>query len=149
MKKFGDVVQYFRGGEPVNALVVQSAPQWAGEQLTLVYLDPAIAGSSMAGAMVDKAIAKAFAMPLAGASKYGWKDLPSAPVAEKLSEDEAPAGPTPEQIAEHEALVKAHDAAVARVADLESQLAGAKAAEQMDQAQGKVQPGDPNSPHAI
>ena len=79
-KKFGDVVQYQMGKQTVNALVVQSNPQKDGEHLLVVYLDPSVASNSMAGSLVDKAIAKAFPAPLAGDLQYGWKELePSEP----------------------------------------------------------------------
>ena len=73
--KFGEVVTYQMGKVSVNALVVQSNPQPDGEHLTLVYLDPAVASSSMSGMLVDKAIARAFAPPLGNGRSYGWKEL--------------------------------------------------------------------------
>lgn len=75
MHKYGDVVLYQLGNDTVKALVVQSNPQIDGEHLTVVYLDPKAASSSMSGMMVDKAIARAFAPPLTEGKTYGWKDI--------------------------------------------------------------------------
>ena len=80
MHKFGDVVLYQMGvpEKTVNALVVQSNPQPDGEHLVAVFLDPAVASSSMSGMLVDKAVARAFPVPLKEGVAYGWKDLPDA-----------------------------------------------------------------------
>ena len=85
--KFGEVVTYQMGKVSVNALVVQSNPQPDGEHLTLVYVDPAVASSSMSGMLVDKAIARAFAPPLGNGRSYGWKDTLGEPA-------EAPKSPS-------------------------------------------------------
>jgi hypothetical protein len=72
--KYNDVVAYQMGDVTVPAFVVQSNPQPDGEHLVVVYLDPNIASSSMAGALADKAIAKAFPSPLTEGKTYGWKE---------------------------------------------------------------------------
>jgi hypothetical protein len=126
VKKFGDVVQYQRGKEAVNALVVQSNPQKDGEHLVVVYLDPAVASNSMAGAEVDKAIAKAFTPPLMGASTYGWKDL-------GIEEAQAVDAPSPDDSL-HAALAKANDAAVEELKKCSDEIAKANDANQALQA---------------
>jgi hypothetical protein len=86
--RFGDVVVYQMGKVSVNSLVVQSNPQPDGEHLVVVYLDPALASNSMAGSLVDKAIAKAFPGPLAGSLAYGWKDTVGEPAAAPKSQSD-------------------------------------------------------------
>jgi hypothetical protein len=199
VKKFGDVVEFVRNGVPVKALVVQSNIQKDGENLTVAYLDPAMASNSMAGILVDKAIAKAFVTPLTEGKSYGWRDLPEAAEAPKTSGDEfsdkimphlielsktvSEIDPTMEvspdgTLISAKALLENYIAAKqvlaaydAKVDALEKELAAEKdkptvadmdahaaeeqvkeatsAPEQLDEVQGEVQPGDPESPHAI
>ena len=199
--KVGDVVTYQLGDIQVNALVVQSNPQPDGEHLVVAYLDPRLASNSMAGSLVDKAIAKAFAVPLSEGKTYGWKDLESPTYTKSLS-DEAldhlmpyltdlsmtvakiaphmeispdgtlisaktllesysrvvPAPVQPKNPASVEDVLAAQKAGkliiegVPSAADLDAHAAEEKAKQAtaaIDEAQGEIQPGDPESPHAI
>lgn len=207
MHKFGDSVTYQMGDVQVNALVVQSNPQPDGEHLVVVYLDPRLASNSMAGSLVDKSVAKAFASPLSEGKTYGWKELavaepasaPESPsdvfldnlmphllelsktVAEiapcmEISPDgtlisantllksmstQVPAPVQPKNPAMMEDVLAAQKAGSSKqlimegipsAADLDADANEKKAKEatvSVDEAQGEVQPGDPESPHAI
>lgn len=174
--RFGDVVLYQLGDTTVNALVVQSNPQPDGEHLVLLYLDPKLASNSMAGSLVDKAAAKAFATPLTQGKAYGWKELPEAEPqfiyadAEKVllsmldsHEDLFIAGGA-EEFRKSVELLSSQDAqstytkgqimfeGIPSEADLDADAAEKKAKKAtalIDEAQGEVQPGAPESPHAI
>jgi hypothetical protein len=81
-KKYGDVVEYVKGGEALNALVAQSNLQPDGEHLTVLYLDPAFSSPLISGANLQRAIATAFVTPLKDGGLNGWKPV------ETLTEDQ-------------------------------------------------------------
>jgi len=119
MHKYGSVVLLVRGDAVANALVVQSIMQGEEEHLTVVSLDPTKESPLLSGMNVDAAIRRDFVTPLKGGKTYGWRD-----------------------VAEKEVLASGN----AQIKEVPPVL---NAAEQMDEAQGEIEPGDPDSPHAI
>ena len=85
MHKYGSVVLMVRGGETVNALVVQSVQQADGEHLTVVSLDPAKESPLLSGMNVDAAIRRDFVTPLTEGKTFGWKDVDLSILGFKLS----------------------------------------------------------------
>jgi len=121
---FGDVVLYQRGKDSVNALVVQSHTQADGEHMMVAYLDPAMASPLLSGTNVEKAIATAFVSPLTERKTFGWKELP---------EPTLPVGGEPS----------------AECGEDTGRLSPEDAAKAADAVFGPVEPGAPESPHAI
>jgi hypothetical protein len=117
--RFNDIVTLVRGNVETPALVVQSVQQPNGEHLTVVSLDPAKASPLLSGSNVDAAIRRDFVTPLTGGKTFGWKERPVPPKGFGQAIAEAIAAQRP------------------------------SAAELMDEVQGPVEGGDPESPHAL
>jgi hypothetical protein len=144
---YNDSVVYIRNGKPIPAIVLSSLMSDRGELLTVLYAQPEIGptllaqGTTRGIAQVQQAVA-----PFVEGNMFGWKDTevetvtlanlpPSIAIYVKKLEDE---------LAE---TTEGRDKALQEMAD-----AGAvkrTAPEQLDEAQGPVEPGDPESPHAI
>lgn len=165
-KKYGEVVTLVRGDVTVNALVVQSVQQQGEEHLTVVYLDPSKSSPLLSGQNVDSAIQRDFAVPLTEGKTFGWKDLQPAEESESSSTTDTDAA-----LQKAGALINEQ---ADKIASLEAELEGAKtklaattdgvdkelqgianataataATELADEALGKPEPGDSDSPHAI
>lgn len=161
--KYNDIVTLVRGEVETPALVVQSSQQADGEHLQVVSLDPAKASPLLSGQNVDAAIRKDYVTPLENGKTFGWKERPALPTGGEPSEE------TGEQkdlrleegnVARLETTVSEQAAEIeslhSKIKEMEAILNQApepappqpNAAEQLDAAQGEVEPGDPNSPHA-
>lgn len=139
MHSFGDAVKYQIGDKTVNALVVQSQPQADGENLTLVYLDPAAARPFMTGLQAQQAIKTAFAAPLADGRTYGWSELASIDDAAALHiAMEAAATLTDENEQLRAKLAAIEASAQPSAADLDAHAEEQKAAEDTVAAQEPV-----------
>ena len=162
--KYNDIVTLVRGEVETPALVVQSSQQADGEHLQVVSLDPAKASPLLSGQNVDAAIRKDYVTPLENGKTFGWKERPALPTGGEPSEE------TGEQkdlrleegnVARLETTVSEQAAEIeslhSKIKEMEAILNQApepappqpNAAEQRDAAQGEVEPGDPESPHAI
>jgi len=166
-KQFNDQVILSKGGVLVPAIVIKSQLQADGrEVLSLLYADPATGpGLVLAGATRKVGSIELAVLPLAKGSAYGWLN-PVVPPAELQAHSAAViAGEKPPAVdVADEALPGIHglpqqsdesDAdKAARLANVAHQTPPVvepviSAPEQLDVAQGAVEPGDPESPHAI
>jgi hypothetical protein len=163
MKKFNDLVVYICNGVAVPALVLKSQLQADGREfLSLLYADPAIGPDLVIAGATRKVGSTALSVqPLS----KGWADLGAFDEEELAAHTAAvQAGEKPPvvDVAEpdlpgiHGLPVQADETdadKAARLANLAHQepviLPVPSAPEHLDEAQGPVEPDDPNSPHAI
>jgi len=170
---FNDSVVYVRNGKPIPAIVLSSLMSDRGELLTVLYAQPEIGptllaqGTTRGIAQVQQALA-----PFKDGNTFGWKD-------EIVETAEAPKTPADEMVGQLQVQLAGVSTAafgvkteVAKQGDygwsvpyqdvldlrekydalqvkLESWKETVTAPEQLDEAQGPVTPGDPESPHAI
>ena len=121
---FNDSVVYVRNGNPIPAIVLKSQQSADGELLTLLYADPATGPGLLAqGTTRGIAQVQQAVAPFVAGNTFGWLDPFDGHSAEALQS----------------------------VLDHVEDIAAAKpsAPEQLDEAQGPVTPGDPESPHAL
>ena len=144
MHQFNDSVLYVRNGKPIPAIVLKSQETPGGELLTLLYADPD-AGPAMVSQSTTRGIAQVqnAVAPLAEGKVFGWKDNnvtldtlpPSIAIYVKKLEDELAA------------TTEGRDKALQDIANLG--MAHPSAPEQLDEAQGAVEPGYAGPPLAI
>ena len=146
--RYNDQVVLVRGKLESPALVVQSVMYGTEEHLTLVSLDPEKASPLLSGMNVDAAIRRDFVTPLTNGKTYGWKEAPEK--SESMSQSEASS--VLEQSTEIKVPVPEGDTNLLDPKVIAEEVKHGQeqnAAEQLDEAQGPVQPGDPESPHGI
>lgn len=169
-KPFNSLVVFVRNGVATPAFVVKSQLQADGREfLSLLYADPITGPQLVLAGATRKVGDVAFGVPpLSVGANFGWKDLAVHPDDQKVMDERAAAlkagEPVPVLPYDEDDLPGVHGLPVqaaetdadkdARLANLAHQepviiLPVPSAPEQLDEAQGAVQPDDPNSPHAI
>jgi len=117
---FNDSVIYVRNGKPIPAIVLSSLQSDKGELLTLLYAQPEIGPTLLAqGTTRGIAQVQQAVQPFVEGNVFGWR-----PWGEVAPVEPVPVPQTPTAIPD-------------------------RAPEQLDEAQGPVTPGAPESPHAI
>jgi hypothetical protein len=169
-KPFNSLVVFVRNGVATPAFAVNSQLQADGREfLSLLYADP-ITGPQLvlAGATRKVGDVALSVPPLSVGANFGWKDLQIPPDDQKVMDEHAAAlkagEPVPVLPYDEDDLPGVHGLPVqatetdadkdARLANLAHQelviiLPVPSAPEQLDEAQGAVEPGAPESPHAI
>jgi hypothetical protein len=151
---FNDSVVYIRNGKPIPAIVLSSLMSDRGELLTVLYAQPEIGptllaqGTTRGIAQVQQAVA-----PFVEGNTFGWQDL-SKSSSDYLVEDIMPdlikLSMTVAKIAPQMEISPTGTIISANTLLQECLLKTPESApEQLDEAQGSVTPGDPESPHAI
>jgi hypothetical protein len=168
-KRFNDLVIFVRNGVAVPALVVQSQLQPDGREfLSVLYADPTSGPTLvLSGATRKVGSVQLGAPPLSVGGNFGWKDLEIHPGDQKIIDKHAAALKAGEPVSvlpyEADDLPGVHGLPIqaaetdadkaARLANLAHQepaiMPVPTAPEQLDEAQGPVEPGAPESPHAI
>jgi hypothetical protein len=143
--QFNDSVVYVRDGKSLPAIVLKSQQSPDGELLALLYADP-VAGPRLVldGTFRGVAQVASAVPPLKDGAKFGWEDVEAA----DLRAWKAKPKPTIEEL---EAILNSEGEFPIKINPDGSISADLKptAPEQLDEAQGPVTPGDPESPHAI
>ena len=159
MHNFNDSVLYVRNGKPIPAIVLSSLQSDRGELLTVLYAQPDIGpqllaqGTTRGIAQVQQAV-----QPFVEGNVFGWKedDYSQAVIANdtavaellKVSGELQKANDEVQRLQEELAqTTEGRDKALQDMANLG--IKHPTAPEQLDEVQGSVEPGDPDSPAAI
>ncbi len=146
MHSFNDSVVYVRNGKPIPAIVLSSLQSDRGELLTVLYAQPEIGptllaqGTTRGVAQVQQAVT-----PFVEGNVFGWEDT----FASDLRAWKARPKPT---IAELEAILNEEGEFPIKInpdGSISADLPEGHAALAADIVFGPVQPGAPESPHAI
>ena len=159
MHNFNDSVLYVRNGKPIPAIVLSSLQSEHGELLTLLYAQPEIGPTLLAqGTTRGVAQVQLSVLPFVEGNAFGWKEddysqaviANDAAVAEllKVSGELQKANDEVQRLQEELAqTTEGRDKALQDMANLG--IKHPTAPEQLDEVQGSVEPGDPDSPAAI